>query len=107
MGRINNFLQKLLTYTALFFYTLNYLIGWLLYFKVITMKKITHQILFALIIINLLVLFFFAELTLFGKMLILFSLFFMAMLPLGRKGGVYHIIVSTLGLIFYTVYFFV
>ncbi|MBS1516426.1 MAG: hypothetical protein JSS63_15445 [Bacteroidetes bacterium] len=100
-------MEKLLTYSALSLYIINYLVGWLLYFKFITMKKITHQILYALIIINLTVLFFFAELTLFGKMVILFSLFFMAMLPLGKKGGVYHIITSTLGLIFFLIYFFV
>ncbi|MBX7044501.1 MAG: hypothetical protein K1X86_01585 [Ignavibacteria bacterium] len=100
-------MEKLLTYSALSLYIINYLVGWLLYIKVIMMKKITHQILYALIIINLAALFFFAELTLFGKMVILFSLFFMAMLPLGKKGGVYHIITSTLGLIFYLTYFFV
>jgi hypothetical protein len=71
------------------------------------MKKITHQVLFAAIIINLILLLIFLNLSLFGRMLILFSLFFMAMLPFGKKGGIHHRVVSTLGLIFYLIFIFV
>ncbi|MBS1493103.1 MAG: hypothetical protein JST55_06320 [Bacteroidetes bacterium] len=100
-------MEKILTYSALFFYVVNYLVGWLLYLKIITMKKITHQILFAAIIINLILILILVNLSLFGKMLILFSLLFMAILPLGKKGGVYHRVVSTLGLIFYAIFILV
>jgi hypothetical protein len=88
-----------LYWSGLLIYLVNYAIGWLLYFKIITMKKRTHQIIYSLIIINLLLLLFFMQFFSARFFLVLASLVFMLILPLGRKGGMYHRIVSTAGLV--------
>lgn len=87
--------------SCLIIYLINYTIGWLLYLKIITMSKRTHQIFFAAIIINLLVILFFQKLSLTGIIFCASSLATMLILPLGKKGGVYHRVVSTAGLLLF------
>jgi len=94
-------LENFFTYSALFFYLANYLVGWLLFTKVISMKKITHQVLFAAIIINLTLILFVYNFS--GHLL--FSVLCMLVLPFGKKGGMYHRIVSSVGLLAYVIYF--
>ncbi|MDZ4711538.1 MAG: hypothetical protein SGI89_04350 [bacterium] len=91
--------------TGLIIYLINYLIGWLLYFKIITMKTKVHQIFFSAIIIILLMNILFLE----GKQVYfcLASLVCMIALPFGRKGGIYHQALSTTGLILYCSIFIV
>lgn len=95
----------ILLLTGLIIYIINYLIGWLLYFKIISMKKQTHQIFFAAIIILLLINIFFLE----GKQIYFCfaSLMCMIALPFGRKGGLYHQALSSAGLILYCCIFIV
>ena len=82
-------------------YFVNYAIGWLLYFKIITMTKRTHQIFFAAIIVNLVFLLFLLKFFSAEFILCLCSLATMLILPLGRKGGAYHRIISTIGFLIY------
>ncbi len=90
-----------LYWSGLIVYAVNYLIGWLLYFHVISMNKRTHQIFYSLIIINLIVLLFFIQFLSVRFFLVLASLVLMLILPMGRKGGIFHRVGSTVGLICY------
>jgi hypothetical protein len=94
----------ILLITGLILYITNYATGWLLYYKKISMTKKTHQILFALIIINLISLLFFLKLFEHDFNHCSASLIMMIILPIGKKGGKYHITVSTLGLLFYFIF---
>ena len=87
--------------SGLVIYLVNYAVGWLLYFKVISMNKSTHQVFYSLIIINLILLL--VSLQFFSNrfLLVLASLVLMFILPFGKKGGVNHIIVSTAGILCY------
>ncbi len=89
--------------SGLVIYLVNYAIGWLLYFKVISMNKSTHQVFYSLIIINLILLLVSLQLFSTGFLLVLASLILMFVLPFGKKGGVYHIMVSTAGVLVYIV----
>jgi hypothetical protein len=88
-----------LYWSGLLIYAVNYAIGWLLYFRIISMRKKTHQIFFSLIIINLIALLFFLQFFSARFFIVLTSLVCMLILPLGRNGGMYHRIVSTVGLL--------
>ncbi|MBE2217157.1 MAG: hypothetical protein IAE90_03065 [Ignavibacteria bacterium] len=94
-------LSRILLFTGAILYSLNYLIGWLLRGRKITMTKQAHQFLFALLIINLVTNLFFLSLLSVAFFLCAASLVMMLVLPLGRKGSLYHIVVSTAGLIIY------
>jgi len=96
-------IPDLLLITGLVLYITNYIIGFLLYFKKITMSKRTHQFFYVSIIINLIALLFFFKLFEHDFNHCSASLLMMLILPFGKKGGSYHIIVSTLGLLFYLI----
>ena len=87
--------------SGLVIYLVNYTIGWLLYFKVISMKKSTHQVFYSLIIINIILLLVSLQFFSIRFFLVLASLVLMFVLPFGKKGGVYHRIVSTAGVLCY------
>ncbi len=87
--------------SGLVIYLVNFAIGWLLYFKIISMNKSTHQVFYSLIIINLILLLVSLQFFSTRFLLVLASLVLMFVLPFGKKGGVYHIIVSTAGLVCY------
>ena len=94
-------IRNYLYWSGLLIYAVNYSIGWLLYFKFISMTKRTHQVFYSLIIINLILLLFFIQFLSLRFFLTLASLVLMLILPLGKKGGMYHRIVSTAGLMCY------
>jgi hypothetical protein len=98
-------IKNILLISGLVIYVINYTIGWLLHFKIITMTKRTHQDFFASIIVNLLALLFYLNFMSPEFILCLSSLLMMLVLPFGIKGGVYHRIVSTAGLILYLIFF--
>lgn len=100
-------MSKILLLSGLIIYVTNYSIGWMLYYKKISMQKKTHQIFFAAIIINLALLLFYLKFLSPPFIICSASLLAMSILPIGRKGGLYHIIVSSLGLCLYTILFFV
>ncbi|MBK9332530.1 MAG: hypothetical protein IPM96_09095 [Ignavibacteria bacterium] len=95
----------ILIYTGLIFYVINYYTGWLLKFKLITISKKIHQLMFAVIIINLLFILIFSEISSSGFILCSLSLSMMAIIPLGKSGGSYHMIVSSAGLFLYIILF--
>jgi len=97
--------MEILLITGLIIYIINYAIGWLLHFKIISMTKRTHQIFFAAIIVNLFVLLFYLDFLSAGFILCSLSLAMMLVLPFGKKGGIYHRIVSSTGFLFYLVFF--
>ena len=72
-----------------------------MHFKIISMSKKTHQIFFAAIIINLILILVLVNLSQIKFIMFTLSLFAMLILPLGIKGGVYHRMISSAGLIFY------
>lgn len=86
---------------GLIIYIINYIIGWLLHFRFFEMKKSTHQIFFAAIIINLVLIIIFVRMEILSVLIICLSLLTMLLLPLGIKGGVYHRVLSSLGLFLY------
>lgn len=67
------------------------------------MTKRTHQILFAGIIVNLALLLLFLNFLSREFFLCSSSLAMMVILPFGIKGGIYHRIVSTMGIVLYVV----
>src|SRR4030095_2791423 len=96
----------ILEYSGLLIFTVNYVIGWVLYFRLITMTKRTHQVFFALIIVNLVLLLFFITFLSLNFFLCVAALITMLILPLGKKAGIYHRIVSTSGFFLYILLFF-
>ena len=94
-------LSRILLFTGAILYSLNYLIGWLLRGRKITMTKQAHQFLFALLNINLVTNLLFLQFFSASFFLCAASLVMMLILPLGKKGSLYHIVVSTAGLLFY------
>lgn len=92
---------KIVLVSGLIWYALNYIIGWLLYFKRIRMTKRMHQLLYGLIIVHLILLLYLTYPVMPAFVFVIISLVFMAFLPMGRKGGVYHIVVSSAGLAAY------
>ena len=97
--------MKLLLWSGLIIYIVNYTIGWLLYFKIISMKKGMHQVFYSAIILNLFLLLFYLKFLSVDFFLDSASLGAMIALPFGRKGGVYHRIVSSVGVGLYFVLF--
>lgn len=96
-------LSQILLFTGAILYSLNYLIGWLLRSRKITLTKQAHQFLFAFLIINLVTNVIFLKWLSAGFFLCAASLVMMLILPLGRKGSLYHIAVSTSGLVIYSI----
>lgn len=94
-------MKEALLYSGAALYAVNYSVGWLLFFGVIKMKKSQHQLLFGLILANLLALIPFSAGSGGTLALLLTSTAMMAILPFGKKGGAYHKAVSTAGLIAY------
>ena len=99
--------KEFLLYAGAVFYFVNYITGWLLFLGKLRMGKLQHQILFASIIMILIILvpLMYGSGTAFVMLLI--SLSMMVLLPIGKKGGAYHIIASTIGLLSFTLIFFV
>ncbi len=87
-------------------YLINYLIGWALHYRKISMKKITHQAIFIAIILNLTMILFYLPLLSAQFILCLTSLLTMLALPFGKKGGIYHRITASLGIALYVIMFF-
>ncbi len=96
-------LSEILLFTGAILYSLNYLIGWLLRLRRITMTKQAHQFLFAFLIINLAANLIFLKWLSAGFFLCAASLVMMLILPFGRKGSLYHIAVSSAGLIIFSI----
>lgn len=92
---------SILTITGLVLYCINYLTGWLLHFKFITITKLTHQVIYILLIANLILLLYFLNFLSNKFLFYLLSLILILAMPLGKKGGVYHRVVSSLGLFTY------
>jgi hypothetical protein len=98
-------LLNILIWSGLFLYIINYAIGWSLYFGLIRISKISHQIIFSAIIVNLIAVIFFLKLFSLEFIICLFSLLMMVLLPLGRSGGKYHRTVSSTGFALYLILF--
>lgn len=92
---------SILTVSGLVLFSVNYITGWLLKFGVIKMTKRQHQVIYILLLANVLLLL--AGLNFLSNKFLLYLLSFLLLvsLPLGKKGGVYHIIISTLAVFTY------
>ncbi len=99
-------ITNILTYSGLILYSVNYAIGWLLHFRIIKLTRRAHQVIYILLITNLilllLILLLFTPGFLWNKFLLyLLSLALILALPFGKKGGMYHRIISTFGFLAY------
>jgi hypothetical protein len=91
----------ILTVSGLILYCVNYLTGWLLHFKVITLTKLTHQVIFILLLTTMILLLYSLDFLSNKFLLYTLSFTFLLALPLGRKGGKYHTLVSSAGLLLF------
>lgn len=94
-------------YAGLILYSVNYAIGWMLFSGKLAITKRSHQAIYSALIAVLAVNVYLnlGDITRLG--LILTSLAMMLILPLGIKGGYYHRIVSSLGLMLYIIFIFI
>lgn len=91
----------ILTISGLLIFIYNYIIGWLVHFKIVTISRIHHQVIYIILIANIIALLFTLNF-LSNKFLLYFlSLLLVLSLPLGEKGKSYHRIISTLALLAY------
>lgn len=86
---------------------INYAIGWMLYVGKIKMRKRQHQLLYVSVIVLLIALIPFVADEPGALILVSFSIVMMAILPLGKKGSMFHIAVSSAGLLAYLMLFIV
>lgn len=86
-------------------YLTNYIIGWLLKLGFIKLSRNIHQGIFTLLLLDLTVLLFFIQFVNTGSVLLVLSLFFLILLPFGKKGDTYHIVLSTAGILTYSILF--
>jgi len=93
----------ILLYTGLVLFIINYSIGWSLHYGTIHIRKFTHQLIFSLILINLALLLFFLKAFSSEFFICSVSFILLLILPLGKKGGIYHRIISSLSLVMYMV----
>jgi hypothetical protein len=103
MGR-KILMERALVISGGVIFLVNYLIGWSLKLKIITMRKQLHQIIFSGLLLNLTCLLYFADYKEVNSFLLISSLFFLLILPFGKKGGAYHVLVSTTGILIYTIF---
>jgi hypothetical protein len=87
------------------FFLFNYIIGWLLKLKLIGLPRKAHQGIFTLLLLNLSILLFFIYFLNAGSVLLISSILFLILLPFGKKGDIYHIVLSTAGIITYSIFF--
>ncbi|MCY7361660.1 MAG: hypothetical protein LH629_06265 [Ignavibacteria bacterium] len=100
--------MKILLYTGLIIFISNYLIGWLLYFEIITMQRMVHQIFFFSIIINLILVLIFVNNSIWEYLLCTFSLISILILPFGKSNrDLFHRFFSSTGMIFYFIMFLI
>lgn len=98
--RLMDILGILIT-TGLILYIINYITGWLLKFKTITMQRRVHHIIFFLLIANVILILFNADFLSNKFLFFTFSLLCLLMIPLNLNADRYHITFSTLGLVIY------
>jgi hypothetical protein len=98
---MNTDLISLLTITGLVLLVINYIIGWLIYFKKIILTPKQHTILFFLIAADMIFLLINLDFLSNKFILYLFSLLTLLLLPAGKKGGKYHITISSAAVLIY------
>lgn len=98
---MNTDIISILTVSGLILYIINYLTGWLVYFKVLNISKLKHTILFVTLLAVLLALLINLNFLSNKFLLYLASFLFVLILPAGSKGGKYHIGVSSAGILLY------
>jgi hypothetical protein len=86
-------------------YLINYIIGWLLKLEVLTLTRKFHRIIFSVLLLNLTVLLFYVNFHEANSFMLITSIFLLLLLPFGKKGGVFHILLSTAGIFIYSVFF--
>lgn len=100
-------IENIFVWLGLVFYAVNYISGWLLHFKLISMTRLMHKILFAGILIILVLVTYFQQLFSPEFILAFSSLITLLALPFGRKGGNYHIITGSIGIALYIIFFLI
>lgn len=100
-AEMNTDIISILTVSCLVLYAANYITGVLVYFKVIAVSRLSHSIMFGILLAALL--FFLINLDFLSNKFILYSVSFvlLLLLPAGTKGGKYHAAVSTAGILIF------
>jgi len=96
---------EIFLWTGFMIYSVNYLIGWFLFFRIISIDKRIHQYFYSILILNLTILLF-TELIFSEKIFVMLSLICLIILPFGKKGGIFHIAVSSAGYILFSLQIF-
>jgi hypothetical protein len=91
----------ILIISGLLVFTYNYIIGWLVHFKIVTISKTHHQLIYAVLVLNLVILLIFLNFLSNKFLLYSLSLLLLISLPIGEKGGIYHRIISTFAFFVY------
>jgi len=94
-------MNKTLVFAGLIIYSANYVVGWLLHFRKIKMSKRTHRIFYAAILIILATELYLLKFLSDSFLICSFSTLSLLLLPLGKKGGIFHIIFSSTGYLLY------
>ena len=100
-------MEEYLIYTGLLLYIVNYFIGWGLIFGWFRISVRTHQVVYTLLIINVIFALLFSDKLFspgfsFGAL----SLLMLIILPFGKKGETYHKFVSSIGFLSYLLFLF-
>jgi len=98
-------MTTVLLYSGLIFYLLNYIIGWMLLLKRITVSKRAHRVMFFLILIHLIALcvLMFIDTRIPVLILLTVSLICIATLPMFINNDKYHLYSSSIGLLLYII----
>lgn len=99
-------MSDILLLVGLILYVVNYSVGLILFFDKFKVAEPVHKVLFTTLIISLVFVMILSELSTLSMFLTGVSMLCMLLLPLGSKGGLYHIILSTLGIIIFAVVVF-
>jgi hypothetical protein len=94
----------ILSAAGLLLYIFNYYIGWTLNSGRRPLSKTAHQIIYALLFLTLIFVVLSADMESIAFSFAGFSLIMLIILPFGKKGSMYHKIVSTIGLILYLLF---
>ena len=100
-------MENYLIYTGLILYLINYSIGWGLIFGWFKISVRAHQIIYTLLLINVIFALLFSDKLFspgfsFGAL----SLLMLIILPFGKKGETYHKFVSSIGFLSYLLFLF-
>ena len=92
---MNTDIVSIVTVTGLLLFIYNYSVGWIAGFKILNITKLHHQLIYILLLLNIILLLFLLDFLSNKFLLYLTSLLFLLFLTYGSKGGIFHRVIST------------